>query len=242
MGESKLKARRNNMFLLLTLLALVLVIRYFYGQSPAVSVFSRWIPLSGKVIVIDPGHGGIDGGANYKNILEKNINLEVSLKLKRMLEKEGANVIMTRSTDIALDHLNTKDEYRHKRDLISRVDIINKASPDIFLSIHVNAETNSSKTAGPMVFYFYNSTQSRRLAYCLQKELEEAYAHVGRNVSSRKPVGNTSLYILKNAKPSGVIAELGFMTNHEDRGLLTTENFQKRISTAITLAIKEYFS
>jgi N-acetylmuramoyl-L-alanine amidase len=66
--------------------------------------------------------------------------LEVSLKLKRMLERDGANVIMTRAKDISLDHLNRKNEYRHKRDLISRVDIINSTAPDLFLSIHVNAD------------------------------------------------------------------------------------------------------
>ena len=62
------------------------------------------------------GHGGIDGGANYKDgTLEKDINLQVSLKLKRLLEKEGVNVIMTRTKDIALDYLNNKSKYRHKR-------------------------------------------------------------------------------------------------------------------------------
>lgn len=242
MGENKKKVRLNNMFLLLTLLVFALVIRYLYGQNPALSVFNTWVPLSGKVIVIDPGHGGIDGGASFKNVLEKNINLEVSLKLKRILEKEGANVIMTRAKDMALDHLNRKNEYRHKRDLISRVDIINKTAPDIFLSIHVNAERSSSKTAGPMVFYFFNSIESKQLAYSLQKKLEEAYAQAGHNVSSRKPVGNTSLYILRTAKPPGVIVELGFITNPKDRELLTTQDFQKRISMAIVLAIKEYFS
>ena len=85
-----------------------LIVRYIYGQGPAVSAFRAWIPLSGKVIVIDPGHGGIDGGASFNNVLEKNMNLEVSLKLKRMLERDGANVILTRAKDVSLDHLNRK--------------------------------------------------------------------------------------------------------------------------------------
>ncbi|MDD4568867.1 MAG: N-acetylmuramoyl-L-alanine amidase [Tepidanaerobacteraceae bacterium] len=242
MEENKKQLRQNNIFMLLTLLAITLICRYLHGQNPAVSVFRNWVPLSGRVIVIDPGHGGIDGGANYKNVLEKNINLEVSLKLKRILEKEGANVIMTRSKDIALDHLNKKDEYRHKRDLISRVDIINKTASDIFISIHVNAEKSSSKTAGPMVLYFLNSIESRKLANSIQKRLESAYAQTDRSVSTRKPVGNVSLYLLRKTKVPGVIVELGFITNPKDREMLIKQDFQNRISTAIVSAIKEYFS
>jgi len=242
MNDTKAKVRLNNLFLLITLLTLALIIQYLYGQNTVISVFNAWLPLSGKVIVIDPGHGGVDGGANFNNILEKDINLDVSLKLKQMLEKESANVIMTRTKDIALDHLNKKNEYRHKRDLISRVDIINNARPDIFLSIHVNAERSSPKTAGPMVFYFYDSVNSRQLAQYLQKKIEEAYIEGGHTVPSRKPYANTSLFILKNTEPPGVIVELGFITNSRDRQLLTTQDFQNRISKAIVLAIKEYFS
>jgi N-acetylmuramoyl-L-alanine amidase len=242
MEEDKKRVRRNNIFLLHTLLVFALIVRYIYGQGPAVSAFRAWIPLSGKVIVIDPGHGGIDGGASFNNVLEKNMNLEVSLKLKRMLERDGANVIMTRAKDVSLDHLNRKNEYRHKRDLISRVDIINSTAPDLFLSIHVNADRSSSKTNGPMVFYFINSIESKKIAQSIQKKLEEAYTQSGHNVSPRKPVGNISLYILRNTKVPGVIIELGFITNTKDRELLTTQAFQERISAAILLAIKEYFS
>jgi N-acetylmuramoyl-L-alanine amidase len=71
MEEDKKRVRRNNIFLLLTLLVFALIVRYIYGQGPAVSAFRAWIPLSGKVIVIDPGHGGIDGGASFNNVLEK---------------------------------------------------------------------------------------------------------------------------------------------------------------------------
>ena len=71
MGDNKKTIRRNNIFLLLTLLVLALIMRYLCGQSPAISVFRAWVPLSGRLIVIDPGHGGIDGGDSYKNVLEK---------------------------------------------------------------------------------------------------------------------------------------------------------------------------
>ena len=242
MERVKLKVPGKSTFVLATLLILALIIQYLYGKNLAVSVLSGWLPLSGKVIVIDPGHGCIDGGASFDSVLEKHINLEVSLKLKSILEKEGANVVMTRTKDIALDHLNNKSEYRHKRDLIARVDIINNSRPDIFLSLHVNAEKSSAKTRGPMVFYYYDSVKSRQLALQIQKNLEEAYIKAGHRVPARKANGNRSLFILKNTKPAGVIVELGFITNSGDRQLLTTEAFQKQIAKAMALAIKEYFS
>lgn len=242
MEKTKSRVRRTNLFLLLTLIILVISIQYLYGQNLAIGVFSSWLPLSGKVIVIDPGHGGIDGGATFNGILEKDINLDVSLKLKKMLEKEGANVIMTRSKDTALDHLNNKSEYRHKRDLIARADIINNSMPDIFLSIHVNAEKSSPKTAGPMVFYYFDSVQSRQLAKHLQKNLEEVYSKAGHTFPPRNPYGNTSLFLLKNTKVPGAIVEVGFITNSRDRQLLTSQDFQNKIAKAIVLAIREYFS
>jgi len=231
----------NKFFLLWAFLIFTLIAKTLYESNSSISVFHAWIPLSRKIIVIDPGHGGIDGGTNYKQILEKDINLDVSLKLKRSLEKEGANVIMTRTEDIALDELNTKSEYRHIRDLIARQDIINNVSPDLFISIHVNAEKGSQRTSGPMVFYYNNSEVSRKVAVFLQRRLEEAYINSGYDVARRKPVPNTTLFLLKNTKYPGVIVELGFMTNPRDRSILINEDFQKSLSQAIILALKDYF-
>jgi len=239
--NAKWKIHHSYIILVLALLISVLATHYLYGQKIAVTVLNSKLALSGKVIVIDPGHGGIDGGASFNNLLEKDINLDVALKLKGMVEKEGANVIMTRKKDTALDHLNKKSEYRHKRDLIARVDIINNSRPDIFLSLHVNAEKSSPKIAGPMVFYYYDSIKSRQLAQYLQKKLEDVYIKAGHTVPKRKPYGNTSLFILKNTRAPGAIVEMGFITNAKDRQLLTTKDFQNQITQAMVLAIKEYF-
>lgn len=240
-SKGNVTQKRNNIFLLLTLLVLTLIIRFLYGPNPSISVFRNWVPFSGITIVIDPGHGGIDGGTNYQKILEKDINLNVSLKLKRLLEKDGANVVMTRAKDIALDHLNKKSDYRHKRDLIARTDIVNNTCPDIFVSVHVNAEKSSQKTSGPMVLYYSQSEQSKKLANFVQKRIEESYISSGYHISPRKPVANNSLFLLKNTKFPGIIIELGFITNSRDRSILTSEDFQKRLSEAIALGLKDYF-
>jgi N-acetylmuramoyl-L-alanine amidase len=227
---------------ILVLAAAIIIFKMLIEENPAVRVFRYWLPLSGRTIVIDAGHGGIDGGTYHRDgTLEKNINLQVALELKGLLERSGANVIMTRTKDVALDRLNNKSEYRHKRDLIARVDIINRACPELFLSIHVNAERSSINTRGPMVFYFRGSDESRRLAGFLQKRLEEAYESLGQKVKARKPISNSSLFLLCNTNVPGAIVELGFITNPQDRALLTTKEFQQKLSQHILYALKDYF-
>ena len=194
--------------------------------------------LAGKTIAIDPGHGGIDGGTCHGNdILEKNINLSISLKLKKELQKRGATVVMTRETDDSLDdHINNGN--RHAEDLRERVRIINTTNVDLFISIHVNYTKNNSKS-GPIVFYYTHSEKSRELAEIVQKNLNNlsAYKEIG---FKRTPVeGN--YYILKNTLPSGVIIETGFISNEIDRELLLEEKHQKEITILIKNSIVEYF-
>lgn len=227
---------------MLVLLLVILILHRFTTVPRPLAVFRGWVPLAGRTIVIDPGHGGIDGGTNHRDgTLEKDINLQVSLALKRVLEKIGANVIMTRTTDTALDHLNNKDEYRHKRDLIARADIINKTSPDVFLCIHVNSERRSSKIAGPMTFYFHSNVDSRNIADLVQRRLEEVYDEAGQNIKPRTPIANSNLFILKNTQVPGVLIELGFITNQKDRALLTSSEFQQELAEAVVKGLKDYF-
>lgn len=229
-------------YIVLLLAAVITIFQISYKKNLAIMVFKYWVPLAGKTIVIDPGHGGIDGGTyNRDGTLEKNINLQVAMELKSLLEKNGANVVMTRTKDVALDKLNGKSEYRHKRDLIARADIINRVRPDIFISVHVNADTSSTTVRGPMVFYFRGSEEGQRLAGFLQKRLEEAYEKSGQTVRKRKPLSNSSLFLLCNTKVPGAIVEIGFITNPQDRMLLKSLEFQRKISQHLLYAIKDYF-
>ena len=84
------------------------------------------------VIFIDPGHGGLDGGCNFKDLVEKDINLKIGLKLKEKLIEEGYDVLMTRSADIHL----CKEKFSKKEDLLTRIDLINNSNADLFISIH----------------------------------------------------------------------------------------------------------
>jgi len=227
--------------LALLVLAFCVFIELCSSKNPVISAFRAWAPLSGRVIVLDPGHGGIDGGTNTEGILEKDINLEVALVLRKLLEKNGVNVIMTRTTDIALDGLNNDSSSRHKRDLLARANIINKASPDNFISIHVNADRRSSKVRGPMVFYYRKSEESKKLAEVLQKSIEDAYRNFGQKIPSRRPLANSSLFLLCNTRVPGVIIEMGFLSSPDDKNLLVSKEFQRAIAEAIVQGLKEYF-
>jgi N-acetylmuramoyl-L-alanine amidase len=130
--------------ILLTVLT-YLVIRFF--SLPAVKFED---PGSG-IIVVDPGHGGVDGGASRNGILEKDINLDIAVKLKSILENKGYKVLLTREQDVSLDSLDHSGLSRHARDLRARVNIINTSGAQLFLSIHVNCISNGSAD-GSFVF------------------------------------------------------------------------------------------
>jgi N-acetylmuramoyl-L-alanine amidase len=227
--------------ILFAILIVIAICKLHSSPNPVISVFRHWAPLTGRVVVIDPGHGGIDGGTCHKDgTLEKDINLQVSLELKRLLEKNGVNVNMTRTKDIALDGLNNESSSRHRRDLLARVSIINKTDPDVFISIHVNAE-KSPKVRGPMVFYYRKSQESKNLAMTIQKSVEHAYIKSGQKVPARSPLANSSLFLLCNTKRPGVIIEMGFLTNPDDKNLLKSKEFQKVFADAIVQGLKDYF-
>ncbi|MGB9819279.1 MAG: N-acetylmuramoyl-L-alanine amidase family protein [Thermovenabulum sp.] len=241
MKNNFIQCKNKNIIILILILFFCLYYFIFFRIS-ALNVFYIKKSLLGKVIVIDPGHGGIDSGAFHQDgTLEKDINLMISLKLKKALELEGAKVIMTRTTDEALDDRNNKSSSRHRRDLIARTEIINSSGANVFLSIHVNSEKVAPKVRGPMIFYFRESFESKRLAEILQKYLEKAYSSSGHRVPSRNPYPNSSLFLLCNTKIPGVIIEVGFITNAQDRQLLKTSSFQVLLAEEIKNALVEYF-
>ncbi|MDK2934071.1 MAG: N-acetylmuramoyl-L-alanine amidase [Clostridiales bacterium] len=197
--------------------------------------------LSGKVIVVDPGHGGVDSGTHYaEKIFEKNINLAIGLKLKEQLVSKGATVIMTREVDDSLDD-HIKNGSRHREDLNARVNIINKNQADIFISIHVNSIRSSPSTLGPMVFFYGSSEKSKYLAECIQESLNNlsAYAQMGNRAKHSANRGN--YVILRETSPPGVIIETGFISNATDRTLLQKEKHQQEIAERICKGIIEYF-
>lgn len=188
-------------------------------------------------IVVDPGHGGMDGGAvGISGVLEKDINLSVSEKLCGMLEAHGASVVMTRSSDISLHDESAATVREQKRsDLSKRRALAEDEKTDIFLSIHMN-KFEQSRYRGAQVFYADNE-ESRKLADAIRTELVKvSEKSEGREL---KKAYNT-MYILKGTDNPSVIVECGFLSNSEEEQLLCDEEYQKKIAKAITDGVCAY--
>ncbi|RFU68587.1 N-acetylmuramoyl-L-alanine amidase CwlD [Peribacillus saganii] len=195
------------------------------------------LPLSGKVIILDAGHGAPDAGANFLNALEKDIALSITKKIRTFLEEQGALVILTREDDGDLAAKETKGLSNRKReDLRKRVEIINNSDADLFLSIHLNS-LPSHKWKGAQTFYSLRYEENKQVATYIQSEIKRNLENTDRKA---KTLG--SVYILKNAKKPGALVEVGFLSNPEDRKNLTNEDYQESIAASIYTGILKYFT
>ncbi len=192
---------------------------------------------TGMKIVLDAGHGGIDGGVTGKQtgIKESDLNLAITMRLKDVLTDMGFNVVLTRKTEAGLYDSIAKGF--KKRDMQKRKEIIEEASPDLVLSIHQNYyPTQNSR--GAQVFYLKDSN-GEKLALCIQNTLNTLYAETdakGRKAS----VGD--YFMLKCYDCPSVIIECGFLSNRKDEELLCSEHWQKKLVERIAVGILEYLS
>lgn len=193
-------------------------------------VFS--MPLSNKIIYIDAGHGGIDPGANYANVFEKDINLEIAKKLQNELMKQGAIVYMTREIDDDLADNGVK--LRKRSDLYKRVKLINSSDADLYISIHLNAYTGST-SSGAQVFYSNILKENKLLAEVIDKEFKTTLKTT-RNMKEIR-----DLYMYKIVNKPGVLVEVGFLSNSNDRYLLKTDSHQEKIAKSLTNGVITYF-
>ena len=190
-------------------------------------------PLIGKTIVIDAGHGGADGGAIVSNIKEKDLNLQITYKLKEQLEILGANVLLTRDSDNDLSNPNAL--YRKKSDFDNRIKLINNSHADMYISIHMNLYTNPIYY-GPQVFYSPIVNENKKIATLVQDELNK-FANTKRK---EKITPNTYMYKRINVK--GILIECGFISNKTERNKLLNPKYQKALSITISNAIIKYFN
>lgn len=193
-----------------------------------------------KRVVIDPGHGGEDPGAvsDISKTSEKNINLYIGLKVKELLEKEGIEVIMTRTED-KLEYTNTKSEtnMRHQ-DLTRRKKLMDESNANVVVSIHLNKFPQTS-VHGAQVFFPNDPKESRDLAVCLQQTLKEV---VEPGNSREALIKREPLIILKEAKVPTAIVECGFLSNAEEEKKLTSVEYQDKLAEAIKTGILKYIN
>lgn len=195
-------------------------------------------PVDSKTIVIDAGHGGEDGGAVSKNgVIEAHINLQIALKLQKLLEQSGAKVILTRSNDNAI-YNEGKKTLREKKvsDIKNRVKIGNNSFADIFVSIHLN-KIPQSQYYGWQTFYKKKSKEGKKLATSIQMNLNEAI----QKENKRVPLEINNVYIIKHVEIPTCIVECGFLSNEEEEKELQTEDYQEKLAWGICNGIMDYF-
>ncbi|NME84030.1 N-acetylmuramoyl-L-alanine amidase CwlD [Clostridium sp. SM-530-WT-3G] len=185
-----------------------------------------------RIILIDPGHGGIDGGAKSKQgTIEKDINLSIALKLKDLLEKNDYKVFMTREDDTQLDKKKVKD-------LTARCKMKNDTNCDIFISIHQNM-FQQEKCFGAQVWYASNE-ESRVLAEEVQNSLKEKSEDNNKRIAK---AAKEQYKILRDGYEGAcILVECGFLSNHEEEQKLKTDEYQNKIVEGIKDGIDKYFS
>lgn len=183
------------------------------------------------VILIDPGHGGIDGGAKSKNgTVEKEINFAISQKLKVSLEGEGYTVFLTREDDNAL--------FAKKRDdLEARCKMKDKTKCDVFISIHQN-KFGKESCKGAQVWYA-NNDKSNKLAKLLQEDIKKQIDDGNKRLS--KAAGDKYRILRDGYDGACVILECGFLSNYKEEQKLKTDEHQDKIVEGIKNGINEYF-
>ena len=216
---------KYKIYFLFLFLVLVSIVGY-------TSASTTKLPLFGKVIYLDPGHGGKDPGAMYKNIKEKNINLEISKKWEKRLTKLGAIVYLTRYGDYDLSTNYTSN--RKRSDLSRRSNMINKSKCDMFLSIHLNAE-ETGIWKGAQTFYNTNNPENKKIALLFQNNFKK-YLN-----SRRKAKNKNSLYLQKRIMRPGILIELGFLSNPNERYLLQKPYYQNKINETVVNSLIQYF-
>lgn len=188
--------------------------------------------IKGKIIVIDPGHGGSDPGAIGKNkYREKDANLAVAQKLAAQLRQKGATVHLTRTTDIDVQGADATD----KQDLQFRVDVGTNAKADIFVSIHSNSSVNRD-VVGTSVWYYQKNSMDALLASSIQKRIVEST-----NLSDLG-TRQAGFYVVKNSKMPAVLVEMAFISNEREEKLLASNWFQNKMVYGIVAGIDDFFS
>lgn len=188
----------------------------------------------GKMILVDAGHGGTDPGMiGVGGLKEKEINLEIANRLKKVLEEKGYYVVMTRKEDKGLYDNDCKNQ--KVQDLQRRIGLIGKYKPLLCVSIHQNSYQDP-EVYGPQVFYYEDSIQGKELAGYIQDALNTCL-DVTR---PRAPKGNRTYYLLKRSESVLNIVECGFLTNPEEAELLQTSEYQQKVAYAVALGIDKY--
>ena len=213
---------------------LLVAAAFFLAQNGAKLVQSSKAKSTTPCIVIDAGHGGIDPGKiGINNALEKDINLEIALKLEKKLEDAGIKIVMTRTDDTGL--YSESSTNKKVEDMQERCKLIAESEPVFTVSIHQNSYVTED-IKGAQVFYYGQSEVGKELAETLQESLISLVDPD----NHRQAKANESYYLLKKTTSPTVIVECGFLSNSEEAALLVTSDYQDTLVDAICQGIFTY--
>ncbi len=204
--------------------------------SRAVTAFVENKPLAvTKCVIIDAGHGGVDGGAtSCTGILESNINLEIALRLHDLMCLLGIHTKMIRTTDVSVYTKGESIAAKKVSDLKRRVEIVNDTANALLISIHQN-HYSDSKYSGAQVF-FAPSDRSKSFAVTMQQAMVTAL-NPGSRRKSKKADG---VYLLQNIDCPGILIECGFLSNPQEEAKLRSEEYQKKLCAVIAATTNSY--
>ena len=187
--------------------------------------------IKDKIITLDPGHGGSDPGAiGASGLKEKQITLEISMRVKELLEKEGANVYMTRTTDKDVYAPNASD----RAELQARVNVAEKHNSDLFLSLHINSSVN--KSVGGFSSYYYPKTDNDlKIAKTIQDKFAQNFG------VDNLGVRQANFYVVKRCSMPATLLEMCFISNPKEEKLMKSKWFQKKTALLIVEGVKNYF-
>ena len=222
-------------FYLMTAAALLLCV--YMGNQAVTTMAAGEMPAREVCIVIDPGHGGVDGGAtSCTGKLESAYNLEISLRLNDLFQLLGYDTYMIRTEDISVYTSVTSIAQKKISDLKERVRIANETENALLLSIHQNTFPDS-RYSGAQVF-FGNAEESRHLAERLQKMFVQTV-----NPGSRRQAKKSSgIYLMEHIRCPGVLIECGFLSNPEEEANLNRKEYQQQLCCVIVSAVSSFLS
>lgn len=235
-----MKLRNSRLIIIFSILFLIILFAMLYftfmANSSADGVMTK--PVLKQTVIIDAGHGGDDGGAiGIDGTVEKDINLDIALKLEKLLKFYGFDVIMTRTEDImtcddGLDSLRK----RKVSDIHNRFDVLEKNPDAVFISIHQNKFEDNSQH-GTQVFYSGNNDESKLLAESIQNSIVSVLQPDNSRVVKKSGSG---IYLLYHAKLPAVLVECGFISNPAEVKKLNDENYRMKIAILIADGLIKY--
>jgi len=228
--------RKKAVILLLAAGIYLLGMGYFQRAEETQTLYTTGSVNQIPVVVLDSGHGGKDPGKiGVNGALEKDINLQIAMRLKSLLEQNDVLVVMTREEDKDLASENASN--RKNEDLKARVELLKETEPVLMVSIHQNSFPEAD-VDGAQVFYYSGSEEGKLLGNMVQESLKQEIDDGNHRVAK----ANKDYYLLKKSVCPAVIVECGFLSNAQEAALLVTEEYQERLAFAIHLGILEYIN